>query len=131
MLLRYNDKMLHLIWSKFDEEYLAVQYLKLNIDTMTTDKSKPVSLSANQAVLFQSRSIIKYIMGYLDGNGKNSSCYSIDMGKTGPNPIFMKILKRLISNDIVILRAILIIRRYFVRLCFWNPYQYTVFRIRR
>ena len=94
--LRYNDKMLHLIWSKFDEEYLAVQYLKLNIDTMTTDKSKPVSLSAKSSCSFPIPVYYKNILWAIwTEMEKIVSCYSIDMGKNWSEPYIHEDTKKI------------------------------------
>ena len=79
-----NNKTLHIIWSKYDEEHLVVQYL--NIDTNKLDiKSEdlnPISLSNQSSCSFPTLVYYKEILWAIWTEvGKIVSCYSIDMGK--------------------------------------------------
>lgn len=85
--LLHNTKMLHLIWSRFDEEYLTVQYLKLNMDEMLVGELKPVSLSLKSSCSFPVLIYYKKVLWAIwTEMGKIISCYSIDMGKNWSKP---------------------------------------------
>lgn len=85
--LLYNAKTLHLIWSRFDEEYLTVQYLKLDMGKILVGELKPVSLSSKSSCSFPVLIYYKNILWAMwTEMSKVVSCYSIDMGKNWSEP---------------------------------------------
>lgn len=82
-----STETLHIIWSKFDEESLAVRYLKLNTESMKANKSEPVSLSSESSCSFPVLVYYSEILWaiWIEMN-KIISCYSTDMGENWSEP---------------------------------------------
>jgi len=84
-----NNKTLHIIWSKYDEKHLVVQYLNLDTDKFDVDTSdlEPISLSNKSSCSFPALSYYKNILWstWAETN-KVASCYSTDLGKTWSKP---------------------------------------------
>lgn len=91
-----NTGILHLIWSKFDEEFLTVQYLKLNTDAIIVNKLKPVSISSKSSCSFPVLVYYgKILWAIWTEIGKIISCYSIDMGKNWSKPYIHEDTKKI------------------------------------
>ncbi len=77
-----NAKILHLIWSRFDEEYLTVRYLNLDVNKITKNSLKSIPLSSESSCSFPVLIYYEKILWAIwTEMGKLVSCYSTDMGE--------------------------------------------------
>lgn len=82
-LLDHNHKF-HILWSKYDDEYLVVQYLNLNTDTLDVENAtKPIPLSSKLSCSFPTLVHYKEALWaiWVEMN-KIISCYTVDGGQT-------------------------------------------------
>lgn len=92
-----NNDILHIIWSKYDEEYLVVQYI--NLDTNKLDLKandlKPISISNKSSCSFP---VLSYYKGILWATwaqtNKVASTYSLNLGENWSNPFIHEDTKK-------------------------------------
>lgn len=85
--LLYDSKTLHLIWSKYDEEYLTVQYSKLNLNDVGTSKLKVVPISSESSCSFPTLAYYHNILWAIwTEMGKIVSSYSGNLGDAWSKP---------------------------------------------
>lgn len=80
-----SDKILHLIWSRYDEEHLLVQYLKVDVNIITEgeiNKLEAISLSSESSSSFPVIIYYKKVLWVIwTEMGKLISSYTLDRGE--------------------------------------------------
>ena len=80
-----HDHKFHILWSKYDDEYLVVQYLNLSLDTLSgdLDAPKPISLSSKSSCSFPTLVYYQKALWviWVEMN-KIISSYTLDNGRT-------------------------------------------------